>query len=229
MSSERVALDRVDRDRQRGRGAAERARRAERPHRRPAASPGPAAAAGGRHPPAGARAPGPQEIQVQRAGRLGHPGAGRDAERGAARRRQAQQHRVRADAARARAAGHRLCDLPRGDAPRDHVVHAAPARRVPRIYVSPREVEQALERDANQAGINTEYDVSHILLSLPESATTDEMSKVEAVHETSNAERSRARISASSRSPIRKRSPRWSAASWAGDAWASCRNSSATW
>jgi peptidyl-prolyl cis-trans isomerase SurA len=50
----------------------------------------------------------------------------------------------------------------------------------PRIYVSPREVEQALERDASQAGVNTEYDVSHILLSLPESATADEMSKVEA-------------------------------------------------
>ena len=50
----------------------------------------------------------------------------------------------------------------------------------PRIYVSPREVEQALERDASQAGVNTEYDVSHILLSLPESATTDEMAKVEA-------------------------------------------------
>jgi peptidyl-prolyl cis-trans isomerase SurA len=50
---------------------------------------------------------------------------------------------------------------------------------VPRIYVSPRELEQALERDASQAGVNTEYDVSHILLSLPESATTEEMSKVE--------------------------------------------------
>ncbi len=49
----------------------------------------------------------------------------------------------------------------------------------PRIYVSPREVEQALERDASQTGVNTEYDVSHILLSLPESATIDEMSKVE--------------------------------------------------
>jgi peptidyl-prolyl cis-trans isomerase SurA len=51
----------------------------------------------------------------------------------------------------------------------------------PRIYVSPREVEQALERDASQAGVNTEYDVSHILLSLPESATTEEMTKVEAL------------------------------------------------
>ncbi|MBM4218349.1 MAG: molecular chaperone SurA [Gammaproteobacteria bacterium] len=49
----------------------------------------------------------------------------------------------------------------------------------PRIYVSPRELEQALVRDAGQAGVNTEYDVSHILLSLPEAATVEEMAKVE--------------------------------------------------
>jgi peptidyl-prolyl cis-trans isomerase SurA len=49
----------------------------------------------------------------------------------------------------------------------------------PRIYVSPRELDQALERDASQAGVNTEFDVSHILLSLPESATAEEMAKVE--------------------------------------------------
>jgi peptidyl-prolyl cis-trans isomerase SurA len=49
----------------------------------------------------------------------------------------------------------------------------------PRIYVSPRELDQALERSAGQADTNTEYDVSHILLSLPESATTAEMAKVE--------------------------------------------------
>ncbi len=49
----------------------------------------------------------------------------------------------------------------------------------PRIYVSPRELDQALERDAGQSGDNTEFDVSHILLSLPESATAEEMAKVE--------------------------------------------------
>jgi peptidyl-prolyl cis-trans isomerase SurA len=49
----------------------------------------------------------------------------------------------------------------------------------PRIYVSPRELEQALERDTAQAGVNTEFDVSHLLLSLPESATVEEMAKVE--------------------------------------------------
>lgn len=49
----------------------------------------------------------------------------------------------------------------------------------PRIYVSPRELDQALERQAGQADENTEYDVSHILLSLPESATADQIEKVE--------------------------------------------------
>jgi len=50
---------------------------------------------------------------------------------------------------------------------------------VPRIYVSPRELEQALERQAGQADQNAEYDVSHILLPLPESATNDQMNAVE--------------------------------------------------
>jgi peptidyl-prolyl cis-trans isomerase SurA len=50
---------------------------------------------------------------------------------------------------------------------------------VPRIYVSPRELEQALERQGNQADQNAEYDVSHILLPLPESATSEQMARVE--------------------------------------------------
>jgi len=48
-----------------------------------------------------------------------------------------------------------------------------------RIYVSPRELEQALEREAGRADENAEYDVSHILLSLPESATAQQMAQVE--------------------------------------------------
>jgi peptidyl-prolyl cis-trans isomerase SurA len=48
-----------------------------------------------------------------------------------------------------------------------------------RIYVSPRELEQALDRQAGQADDNAEYDVSHILLSLPESATVEQMNQVE--------------------------------------------------
>ena len=50
---------------------------------------------------------------------------------------------------------------------------------VPRIYVSPRELEQALQRQSQQADENAEYDVSHILLSLPESATADQVAIVE--------------------------------------------------
>ena len=76
----------------------------------------------------------------------------------------------------------------------------------PRIYVSPRELDQALERDAGQANTNTEYDVSHILLSLPESATTEEMAKVEDLAHDIHRRARRARTSASSRSPTRRRS-----------------------
>lgn len=50
---------------------------------------------------------------------------------------------------------------------------------IPRIHVSPRELDAALERQAGQADENAEYDVSHILLSLPESATADQIGKVE--------------------------------------------------
>ena len=50
---------------------------------------------------------------------------------------------------------------------------------LPRIYVSPRELEQALQRQSQQVDENAEYDVSHILLSLPESATADQVASVE--------------------------------------------------
>ncbi|MBM2854081.1 MAG: peptidyl-prolyl cis-trans isomerase SurA [Steroidobacteraceae bacterium] len=49
----------------------------------------------------------------------------------------------------------------------------------PRIYVSPRELDQALQRQSQQADENAEFDVSHILLSLPESATAEQMARVE--------------------------------------------------
>lgn len=49
----------------------------------------------------------------------------------------------------------------------------------PRIYISPRELDQALERQAGQADASTEFDVSHVLLSLPESATSEQVAKVE--------------------------------------------------
>lgn len=48
-----------------------------------------------------------------------------------------------------------------------------------RIYVSPRELEQALARESGRADQNTEFDVSHILLSLPESATAAQLAESE--------------------------------------------------
>ncbi len=51
----------------------------------------------------------------------------------------------------------------------------------PRIYVSPRELEQALARQSQLVGANTEFDVSHILLSVPESATAEQTARTEAL------------------------------------------------
>jgi peptidyl-prolyl cis-trans isomerase SurA len=48
-----------------------------------------------------------------------------------------------------------------------------------RIYVSPRELEQYIARQAASASDNQEYDVSHILLSVPEAATADQQAAVE--------------------------------------------------
>jgi peptidyl-prolyl cis-trans isomerase SurA len=45
--------------------------------------------------------------------------------------------------------------------------------------VSPRELDQALERETDKPADNIEYDVSHILLSLPESAAAGQMAEVE--------------------------------------------------
>ncbi|MBM5811274.1 MAG: molecular chaperone SurA [Gammaproteobacteria bacterium] len=50
-----------------------------------------------------------------------------------------------------------------------------------RIYVSPRELEQAVQRQALQPDSSTEFDVSHILLSVPESATADQAARIEAL------------------------------------------------
>ena len=48
-----------------------------------------------------------------------------------------------------------------------------------RIYVSPRELEQALARESGRADSSAEFDVSHILLSLPESATAEQLAGTE--------------------------------------------------
>ena len=48
-----------------------------------------------------------------------------------------------------------------------------------RMYISPREVDQLLARQANGAEDSGEYNVSHILLALPEAATAAQVDQVE--------------------------------------------------
>ncbi len=48
-----------------------------------------------------------------------------------------------------------------------------------RIYVAPRELEQYLARQSNNRLDSEEFDVSHILLSLPEAATAQQIAEVE--------------------------------------------------
>lgn len=45
---------------------------------------------------------------------------------------------------------------------------------VSRISVSPREIEQCLERQENTLGANTDFDISHILIGVPASATAEQ-------------------------------------------------------
>lgn len=68
----------------------------------------------------------------------------------------------------------------REDMRRDVVLSLLRQRDVlARIYVSPRELEQALEKRTGRASENIEYDVSHILLSLPEAAGPGQLAEVE--------------------------------------------------
>jgi peptidyl-prolyl cis-trans isomerase SurA len=48
-----------------------------------------------------------------------------------------------------------------------------------RIYVSPRELDQAVARQAADKGANASFEVSHILLSLPEAASPGQLDEVE--------------------------------------------------
>jgi peptidyl-prolyl cis-trans isomerase SurA len=120
-----------------------------------------------------------QEIQIQRAGRLGVQVS--DEMLNEALRDVAQRNGIPFEQMPAMLAAQGI-DYPtyREEMRREITMAMLRQRDVlPRIYVSPRELDQALERQANQADQNAEYDVSHILLPLPESATTDQMNRVE--------------------------------------------------
>ena len=48
-----------------------------------------------------------------------------------------------------------------------------------RIYISPREIDQFITRQAGNVTANTEYEVAHILVSLPEAATPQQLEAAE--------------------------------------------------
>lgn len=48
-----------------------------------------------------------------------------------------------------------------------------------RIYISPREIEQFIAKQSGNKSANTEYEVSHILISLPEAATPQQLETAE--------------------------------------------------
>lgn len=120
-----------------------------------------------------------QEIQLQRARRLGVNVA--DEMLNATLRDVAQRNSIPFDQMPAVLAGQGIDYAAYRDEMRKEMTLTLLRQRdvLPRIYVSPRELEQALERQSSQTNENVEYDVSHILLALPESATADQMAQVE--------------------------------------------------
>ena len=94
-----------------------------------------------------------------------------------------------------------------------------------RIYVSPRELEQCVAKTQSSPEETKEYEVAHILISVPSSATPEQVeertARAQGVHERARA----ARTSPTSRSRIPTARPRSKAASSAGARRTCCRPS----
>lgn len=120
-----------------------------------------------------------QEIQFQRAGRLGIKVA--DEQLNAALRDVAGRNKIPFDQMPAALAQQGIDYASyREDMRREITLQLLRQRDVlQRIYVSPRELEQFLAKQAGKADANAEYDVSHILLSMPEGATAEQQAAVE--------------------------------------------------
>ena len=96
-----------------------------------------------------------------------------------------------------------------------------------RINVSPREMEQSMARQQNAPDHNAEYNVSHILISVPVSASPEQIQAREArAKEVFEQGQRLAKTSRSSRSPIRTAAPTSKAVRSAGAKARSCRPSS---
>ncbi len=113
-----------------------------------------------------------QEIQMQRADHAGVKVSDETRERGAAGRRQAQQHDAAAAARGARQAGHRLRQLPRGDPPRDHAAACCASATCCSASASPRaRSTSSWSKQAKTPSEHNEYNVSHILIAVGQEAS----------------------------------------------------------
>ena len=120
-----------------------------------------------------------QEVQVQRAGRLGIEVS--DEMLNNALRNVAQQNKIDFDKLPEALAGEGI-DYPtyRSQVRREMMLQFLRQRDVMgRIYISPREIEQFMVKQAGGAAGNTEYEVAHILVALPEAATPQQLTAAE--------------------------------------------------
>ena len=120
-----------------------------------------------------------QEVQVQRAGRLGIEVS--DEMLNNALRNVAQQNKIDFDRLPEALAAEGI-DYPtyRSQVRREMMLQFLRQRDVMgRIYISPREIEQFMVKQAGGAAGNTEYEVAHILVALPEAATPQQLTAAE--------------------------------------------------
>jgi peptidyl-prolyl cis-trans isomerase SurA len=96
------------------------------------------------------------------------------------------------------------------------------------INVTPHELDQYLARQQTAAA-NDEFNVSHILLSLPQAATPQQLDEITKKADDIASRATKVRISASSPSPTRTARPHWTVVSSAGARAVSCRSSFCSW
>ena len=97
-----------------------------------------------------------------------------------------------------------------------------------RISVTPREIDQYLEKQKNAPSAANEYNVSHILIAVPQAATANELDAASKRADEVYQRRRAARTSRSLRSPTRTARTPSTAAPSTGARVPSCRPSSRT-
>ena len=171
-----------------------------------------------------------QEIQLQRATHVGIKVSDEHVNAAMEDVAQAQRHDALAAARGARHAGHRLRHLPRARCASEITLNMLRQRDViQHISVTPREIDQFLEKQAKTPSAQNEYNVSHILIAVGAGSDPGaDRPGGQARHRRRTSAPAAARTSPSSPSPIPTARPRSRAARSGGARAASCRPSSPT-